>query len=203
MWQIVRVALIPALVVMFTGCGGDDGGTGPGGGTEETLLSGANQDTWTFEDGCFGGPLWEDGAFRILATPLAPPTCDGNPGGLWVKNAGPIDVRQYSNVRARFTVKLELNSPASGDGQAYASVMVSAAESDISVSTYSGYWALRDLGSQSFEEDFDILLDSEEWEHLLHVYLDVRLHCYVLTADGVCTDRAVAEIRDFRIVAER
>jgi len=202
MWRIARLALLTGIALLFLSCNGDNGGQGPGGGGEETVLSSVNRDDWTFDDSCYGGPLWEDGVFRVVATPLDPPGCETGGSYLIARPESP-DVRQYSSVRARFSVKLELNSPASGDGQAYAAVYISARETDVALTTYFGYWSLRDLGAQSFEEDFDISLDSEEWDWWGHVYLDVQLSCYVRTADGACLDRAVAEIQAFRIVGQR
>lgn len=202
MWRAARTVIAWSVVAALASCG-ENTPPGPGGGEEETILSSAVQADWTFDDGCFGGPLWQDGSFRIETTPLTPPACDGNPGALWV-TAQTANVKQYSNVRARFSVELGLESPASGDGQAYAAVTINAHESSGAPgSSYYGYWALRDLGTQAFDEDFDISLSSADWQWLLNVVVDVQLHCYALTADGHCTDRAVAEIRDFRIVGTR
>lgn len=202
MWRILRVALIAGLGAVLTSCGGEDGNQGPDGGDEETLLSGADQTAWTFND-CFGDPLWENGVFRLVATPLDPPGCDAEPGGCWAI-AGPIDLSLYSSARARFSVKLELGTPASGDGYAQANVMVLAnapgdpddpGQPDVTV----GNWSLDALGSESFEEDFDISLAGAMGLHTAHV----QLHYNAKSADGICTDSAVVEIRDFRIVAQR
>lgn len=191
-------------LLLVSGCGGDDSPTDPGGG-EATLVSSADQDLWTFEKSD-GAPLWEDGAFLVEATPSAPPGCDNGYGWVQVRTDA-IDVKPYASVRVQFSVRLVLNSWASGsNGSAMASVSVEVREpGSAAVSSYYASWSLPGLGAQVFEEDFDILLDHpEEWDWAPDLELQVPLlQCYALTADGACDDRAVAEISNFRIVATK